>query len=264
MKKSYILIGILLITVVAISSYFAWHTNQPAQVEDSPGEEMPRTAEEKMTQIPSMAAEDDGKTTEQALQPPMIQYIGPVKPDTSVYSETADIYRTYDDDTLENLAEGGDIMAIKVMATRLMENPPSMDEVSEEEIQQEIKLQEEYEKKLKRYFDLALAYGDTELADYASSMYGRGWRNPRNTQSEIHNALLEKLAFAEFIEMRGDQSQKLKSASFIMESFSRFLGEPVILTEDDKVLIHNRAQVIYNDLEAQREELGLGPFENSE
>src|SRR5690606_38631568 len=69
-------------------------------------------------------SQDEDNTLNQNVPPPMIQYVGSIKPDTSVYGETADIYRTYDNNTLEELAAGGDLMAIKIMALRMAGYPP--------------------------------------------------------------------------------------------------------------------------------------------
>jgi hypothetical protein len=59
---------------------------------------------------------------------PVVQYVGAVeKYDYSLLGENALIYKTYDDNILETLANGGDVLAIKVLADQLISNMPDDD-----------------------------------------------------------------------------------------------------------------------------------------
>lgn len=207
-----------------------------------------------------VASEDTDDSADQTAPPPGIQYVGPIKPDTSLYGDIAEIYRTYDNETLEALADGGDVMAIKVMAHRLIMNPSSLNATDEREMEEELKLWEEYKRKREKYIELSLIYGSTDFSSDSATLDYKHWIPGRSTQTEIRNALLEKLAVIEFIAMRGLQGQKLLIVPHTINSFENYLDEPVRLTEQDKAYIRDRAQAIYDHYEARRAELGLGPF----
>src|SRR5690606_7263620 len=109
----------------------------------------------------------------------------------------ADIYRTYDDDTLEALAEGGDLMAIKVLAHQMTGVSPDQ-ETEGLDLEEKRQYRKERGQKKKKYLELAMVYGDTELAIYASRLHEDDWTPRRSSQAEIRSSLLKKLAFWEF------------------------------------------------------------------
>ena len=262
MKKKHLLFGSLLVTFTGFGAYGIWHSNLQVQETSSSTGTVPLATESITVNQSPTPAMKTGEAVDEEVTPPMIQYVGPIKPDTSVYGETADIYRTYDIATLEELAASGDLMAIKVLAhSKLMlATEQELESLSKEEGHN---LLLEKRRKKEQYLELAMIYGDTELASYASTLlHEDSWAPNHNTPAEIHNSLLKKLAFWEFIAMRGNQLQKFNEVPGVISVYSDFLGEPLILTTEDKTQIRDRAQAIYDNYEAKREELGLGPFED--
>lgn len=144
-------------------------------------------------------------------------------------------YAGYDMETLERLGDSGDIKAMHVMADRAK----SFDE-------------------LKKILWKAAIYGSTEaliqLGGSKENDEGSIDKIPVERQKE---KILEIMAYYEVAQMRGDWWGNITSAPSLIKRF------PVDLSEHDKQLIKIGAEHIYNNLQAQRTELGLGNFDNS-
>jgi hypothetical protein len=192
---------------------------------------------------------------------PSVQYVGSnEKYDHSLLGENARIYSAYDNSTLETLADGGDLLAAKVLANRLITNPP-IDSLNDEP-EENIKRWEEYLQKKKKYIEMSLIYGDMELVKSAAHLSMGGF-DPRD-HAQVRDAVLEELAFLEFAALRGLQTKKYQDAPRVLNRYSGMLHKPLILSQEDKSHILERAQEIYDDLEAKRKAMNLGPFEEIE
>lgn len=258
MTNKHLFAGTLLIAAVALGAYILHDESAPS--EESASSVLPLGKE---SSVPAAVTKSNGVERENpVVSPPIIQYVDPIKPDTSLHGENASIYRAYDNTTLEALAEGGDLMAIKVLAHQLVSNPPSEESFEGLEMEEGRELLEEYKQKKRKYLELSLIYGDLGLLDSVGTVYASGYdfRDP----AQARNAVLEELALLEFAAMRGRQSKKYVEAPYVVKEYSEYLDDPLVLTEFDKNHIRERAQAIYDGYETQREELGLGPFEDIE
>ncbi len=190
---------------------------------------------------------------------PVVQYIGSVeKYDNSLLGENARIYEDYDDETLTILADGGDLLAIKVLAGRLTDNIPSYD--SNLDAEENRRIHKEYVEKRNRYYELSLVYGDMELLNTAAIML-LGRFDPRDS-TELRSKAIGQLAYLEFAAMRGMQTKKYLEAPWVIKSYNEKFATPLTLSQEEKVLIRERAKAIYDDLEAKRRALNLGAFED--
>ncbi len=191
---------------------------------------------------------------------PAIEYPDYVKTtDNSLYGDNAPVYKAYDNNTLKTLAEGGDVLAMKVLVHRLGKNPPPYDPTLGEA--ENHRRSTEYLQQIHRYTELPVVYGDMEMLDRVTEQsidY-----DPRDPK-QVRRATLERLAYLEFAAMRGLQSRKYGLAPILIQIYGEQLGAPITLTDDDKTYIRQKAQDIYNDLEAKRNALGLGPFKDIE
>lgn len=258
--KKFLFSGVLLLTTIVVSVYAWRYSTTPWKGNASDMVDRPSVTREARSAVGANPQENIPKS-EQA-EPSSTQYIGPMESETSLRGPNARIYHTYDDETLKALADGGDVMAIKEVAHRLIRNSPSQEFLDGLTVEEEREFWEKRKQKKKKYLELAIVYGDTELFDHAEDLYGEDYdiSNP----VEVREALLEKLAFFEFVAMRGNQSRKYASVPGLINVYGERLKEPLVLTEDDKAFIRERAQAIYDSYETQRENLGLGPFENIE
>lgn len=192
---------------------------------------------------------------------PMVQYVGAVeKYDNSLLGENARIYKTYDDNTLVALAEGGDLLAIKVLADRSFREHQGI--IPDDKLEEEMKRLNDYRQKKKKYVELSLVYGDMELVDSAAILSVSAY--DRRDQTQLRSAALEELAFLEFKAMRGMQTAKYLKAPWVIKRYSKQFATPLVLSQEEKAHIRERAQAIYDDLEAKRKALNLGVFEDVE
>lgn len=144
-------------------------------------------------------------------------------------------YQGYDMETLSRLSDSGDIKAMHVMADRAT----SFDD-------------------MKKHLWRAAVYGSTE----ALIQLGASNENSNGSIKELpgdrqREKILEILSYYEVAQMRGDWWGNITSAPSLIERFK------VDLSENDKQLIRQGAEQVYNNLQAARNDLGLGEFDNS-
>lgn len=160
-------------------------------------------------------------------------------------------YANYSDDTLESLADNGDVFAMKTLAMRLLtlkikqgvDNPNFAD------------INERY----KHYVKQAVLHGDGEMIAFMPELSphippmkeGKVARN----EAAIHN-----LAIAEFFGLRGRLEDKYVRQR---EVFIYFFPEKNSITDVEIAEVKLKGKQIYDQYERERIELGLGPFDNS-
>lgn len=154
-------------------------------------------------------------------------------------SEDLAMYKTYSQETIEQLAMGGDIKAIYTLVDL---------KVAAGATQQEV---------IDLYMRAAML-GSTQALDWAGLMATTD-RNMSKFQGSNGDELYKKemidaLSIYQVALIRGDQE--------VMERVNDARSR-VELTPEDLKYIEKRGADIYNDLEEQRKSIGLGPFDNS-
>ncbi len=149
---------------------------------------------------------------------------------------------------------------MKVLAERLTDHPAPYDPSLTEE--ENLRRSKEHRQKRNRYYELSLIYGDMEILEIAASILPDSY-DPRDS-AQVRSTALDELAYWEFAAMRGLQAKKYQRVPWVIKKYNHRLDTPLELTKDDKTYIRQKAQTIYNDLEAKRMALGLGPFKDLE
>ncbi|WP_020207535.1 hypothetical protein [Gilvimarinus chinensis] len=162
-------------------------------------------------------------------------------------------YKVYDLETLLSLAEGGDVKAMKVAALKMMDKSEKAESAEES-----LKYHESYLELL----ESAVVYGDREVLGLLRTKYVDGSPLLMDSASEAEkaNAMIEALAYYEFLGLRGDFGGKYYGQKFFFKSF---MPEKTSLSSIEVRGVKKRAKDIYDHYEGQRLELGLGPFDNS-
>jgi hypothetical protein len=155
-----------------------------------------------------------------------------------MYETPNDAYVSYDQQTLEKLAGSGDVRAIQALA-KLLDSQYKFSEAQ-------------------NLYKRAAVLGSTyALAELSRTAAGESIGELALDVKKAH--VLESMAYAKVAAMRGD-------------SFRYFadMGVPtatnptqIPLTQDDYASVQPLAQKIYDSLQTQRSELGLGAFDNS-
>jgi len=157
---------------------------------------------------------------------------------TSSLSGKDEEYKSYSLETLKTLADGGDIHAMTALAAKIHDRAQST-------------------KLIKR----AAVYGSTEalqlLALRSDTNYDLAEYEGKLSVEDKRKLLLESMAYNEVAALRGDKVTWYYGESSFKNS------RKIDFTETEWQQIKERAQVIYNELQQQRTELGLGEFDNS-
>jgi hypothetical protein len=144
-------------------------------------------------------------------------------------------YQGYDMETLTRLSDTGDIKAMHVLADRANNFAD-----------------------LKNILLRASIYGSTEALIQLGSVQENDEGSLSTKPAEVQKAkILTALAYYDVAQIRGDWWGNIASGKSLTERYK------VNLTEQDKLLIKNLSEQIYNDLQARRSGLGLGEFDNS-
>lgn len=144
-------------------------------------------------------------------------------------------YQTYDTETLTRLGDSGDLKAMHVLGDRASN-------FSE----------------LKNILMKAAAYGSTEALIQLGSLNENDEGNIGEKSAEIQKAkILTALAYYDVAQTRGDWWGNIAAGKSLTERYH------IHISEQDKQLIEDLSEKIYQDLETRRSELGLGDFDNS-
>ena len=163
-------------------------------------------------------------------------------------------YANYSDEALTELANAGDVVAMKMLALRYQQKVRDI----------EPDKYPAFREKLNALYNKAIVYGDRELLAFMPGLRDAQNRisDPRLTAEQKYQAAIDLLAHTEFMGLRGALKQKYTDQIEAFEIYPEF-GFPLTITEVDKQLVREKAQEIYKQYEKQRLELGLGPFDNS-
>lgn len=148
--------------------------------------------------------------------------------------EHQDDYQNYDRETLEKLSNSGDIHAMHILSDR----SSTVDES-------------------KSILDRAAVYGSTEALAQIGAINEIKNKIHQKTPEERKPIILESLAYYEAAQMRGDWWVKIQRGESLLSRY------PTEITQKDSAYIQNRGKEIYENLQKQRTELGLGEFDNS-
>lgn len=171
------------------------------------------------------------------------------------------VYPHYSKAILMDLAEQGDLLAIKELVYRYLHGQPEYLEGDSREVTDKNRvLQREWHEQRNKYLYEAILYGDREFLATASPLFSR-YVDPADLE-ENRVVLLEQLGFLEFVGKRGKVMDKYYRATSAVQIYEETYGK-LRLTDADKALIRDQAQAIYDGFESKRIEMGLGEFDNS-
>ena len=156
-------------------------------------------------------------------------------------------YAHYDEATLKQMADSGDVVAMKALWVKYLKNGDVTDM-----------------EKMNQLVTTAIVYGDRDMFKFMpelSSLTSR-FTNPEASPEKKHQAMIDILAYHEFMGLRGYMGEKYRGQEvfFMVHSTPE---SPIKLSAADKAAILTRAKEIYADYEGERLKLGLGPFDNS-
>ena len=158
------------------------------------------------------------------------------------YPDEANPYGSYDEVTLSALAESGDIRAIHTLAERLAsrENLTDTDRAV-----------------ISGLYRRAALYGSTFAFLQLGIQQEADYKNLPVDDPNRHAMALEILATYNLAALRGDRMANIARSNYFIEQ------NQIQLTEEDKQIIAERSQEIYNNLSKHRYALALDEFDNS-
>jgi len=153
--------------------------------------------------------------------------------DMSIGSQ--DDYKTYSKDTLEQLAENGDIKALQILA----KNAGSSESII--------------------LLSKAAVYGSVfALSDLANTVIAFDQLDATAPEIEKKKVMIEAAAYGVVAARRGDfEPTPVSQIEYLERRYN------VKLNEMDQLAISKRSDEIYSQLESQRIALGLGKFDNT-
>lgn len=153
----------------------------------------------------------------------------------TIDSNTTDDYRTYTKETLQQLANDGDIRALQLLASRASKS--------------------EFEPLLTK----AAIHGSVfAFSMFSNAIMSHSGITEHSNRLEKLPLIIEAAAYGEVAKMRGNF---LISGDSDITYLENTYG--INLTTKEKKTVLARAQEIYTNLESQRINLGLGKFDNS-
>jgi len=157
------------------------------------------------------------------------------------YPDESNSYDSYDEATLNALAETGDVRAIH----KLAELYGSRGELSDADREVVASLHRE-----------AALYGSTFAFLYLGIQQESAYTNLPQDDPKRHATAIEILATYNVAALRGDKMPNIARGKYFVANNN------IQLTEEDKQLIETRAQEIYNNLSKHRDALSLDEFDN--
>lgn len=160
--------------------------------------------------------------------------------------EDSQVYQSYSEQTLNDLSNAGDIKAMMTLGLYYIEKDNRPDESNAQ-------------------FYKAAVYGATVALAYLASqaqidmIAAEADKNPQGREQGV----AEIMAYYKVAAMRGDQGQSVASINAYTAVYKARYGQELSLDKKQLDEIDRRAKVIYDDLQKQRHDLGLGDFDNS-
>ncbi|MFO1389000.1 hypothetical protein [Cellvibrio sp.] len=149
-------------------------------------------------------------------------------------------YKAYSDQILEDLGKQGDIKALTVLTSRMVQSG---------NIEAAI-----------RYANMNVVLGSTTALDTLTlftvpSVY-------EENEAKIRSATLETLALAQVMNLRGDRTLANVSMRDTASSYKRNYNTDLQLTDAEQQFVEKRGQDLYDAYQQIRREKGLGDFDN--
>ncbi len=151
----------------------------------------------------------------------------------------ANEYTSYDEATLRKLADNGDVKAMLALGAHYTNstNPNASPDVAAP------------------FYHKAAVYGSTAALQRLGTIAEVEMAFSSLPAEQKHVAMLEVIALSKVAAIRGDK--------YPLTSILRKYEDEIQFTNHDFEFIDKRGQEIYNELQQQRNALGLGPFDNS-
>lgn len=151
-------------------------------------------------------------------------------------------YKAYSDQILEDLGKQGDIKALTVLTSRMVQSG---------NIEAAI-----------RYANMNVVLGSTTALDTLTLFTVPSvWEE---NEAKIRSATLETLALAQVMNLRGDRTLANVSMRDTANSYKRSYKTDLQLTEAEQQFVEKRGQELYDAYQQIRREKGLGDFDNED
>ena len=151
-------------------------------------------------------------------------------------------YESYSEETLSKLAKNGDLKAIGLLIPKFLERGDVGTAI--------------------RLMNTGVVYGSTAHLDNLTLFSGPNASNDATEESR-RPAVLETLALTKVIALRGDTSLSENSKSTFLKNYKQKYNMDITLSDEEKRMIDERAQEMYDSYEDVRRSLGLGDYDNS-
>lgn len=160
--------------------------------------------------------------------------------------EDLSAYQSYSDDDLNSLIKNGDVRAMDLQARKLVEK--KMLEAA------------------KVLYWMAAVHGSSaglrSLAFLSEPDYKLG-ETVEEHNVAYRQSVIESLALMQTASLRGDIRNAAQGVKSIKQLYESQAKAPLALSSEEQFYIENRGQEIYEQLQRQRRDLGLGDFDNS-
>jgi len=168
------------------------------------------------------------------------------------------VYESYSDSLLEDLAEAGDLRAMRTLSLRLRRR--NLD-ASADDYSIELSRKAEQLDRRRLVFG-SLSSTALPTSEKNTKFFEARRASPDHVDDKARDAILDLLARYQFLELRGAPISRDREMATFMKTHEDYLKN-YQFTEEDKAEIRRRAQEFYDELEQERLALGLGPFENN-
>ena len=231
----YILVRQMTPVVESNSAHPATNTTQ---TKNTPIQSATASSTTSMGQVIEQSEEQYNKT--ELLYRANMELVARWEKERRMSPDNAPEYKSYSNETLEKLAQGGDIIALTTLADRyeLQRDPVSQDKAEAARTK-------------------AIILGSTYALGQESTHYESAAflaKDPAQAKANImHSMALKKVGV-----LRGDP------LDYLMDLRSpEYKNQKFDLNENDFIQINSAAQKIYGVYQTQRQALGLGDFDNS-
>lgn len=155
-------------------------------------------------------------------------------------------YQSYSDDDLNNLIKSGDVRAMDLQARRLVDK--KMSEAA------------------KVLYWMAAVHGSTASLKSIALLSEPDYKLGETVEEHnvvFRQSVIESLALMQTASLRGDIRNAAQGIKSLKQLYEYQAKAQLVLSPDENLYIESRGQEIYEQLQRQRRELGLGEFDNS-
>lgn len=160
--------------------------------------------------------------------------------------EDSQVYQSYSEQTLKDLSNAGDVKAMMALGLYYIEKDNRPDDSNAQ-------------------FHKAAVYGATVALTYLASQAQIDMiaTEADKTPEGREQGVTEIMAYYKVAAMRGDQGQSVANINAYTTVYKVRYGQELSLDKEQLDEIDRKAKAIYDDLQKQRHDLGLGDFDNS-